>query len=93
MLQRGRTWIHRVSVVAEAAKEQYPSNTRVIPEHATGRNHTGSMDDTLRPNHDKIQTVTPLKWFRRKRVVVYPQHTFVLGLSKHQTIIQSKMPL
>jgi hypothetical protein len=51
------------------------------------------MVDTLWQNHDVVQTVIAVKWFRRKRVAVYPLHTFVLSVPKHQAIIQSKMPL
>jgi hypothetical protein len=34
--------------------------------------------------------VVAVKLFRRKRVAVYMLHTVVIGVSKHQTIIQSK---
>ena len=69
-------------------KEQYPS----IPD-CTGRNDKGSMVDTRLPNHDEVQAVTAVKRLRRKRVAVNPLHSFVLGVSQHQTIIQGEMPL
>ena len=69
-------------------KEQYPS----IPD-CTGRNDKGSMVDTRWPNHDEVQAVTAVKRLRRKRVAVNPLHSFVLGVSQHQTIIQGEMPL
>ena len=69
-------------------KEQFPS----IPD-CTGRNDKGSMVDTRWPNHDEVQAVSAVKRLRRKRVAVYPLHTFDLGVSQHQTIIQSEMPL
>jgi hypothetical protein len=53
-------------------KEQCPS----IPD-CTGRNDKGSMVDTRWPNHDEVQAVTAVKRLRRKRVAVYPLHTFV----------------
>ncbi len=49
------------------------------------------MVDTRWPNPDEVQAVTAVKRLRRKRVAVYPLHTFVLGVSQHQTIIQGKM--
>jgi hypothetical protein len=67
--------------------QRYPS----IPD-STGRHHKGSMADTRRSNHDEVQTVVAAKLFRRKRVAVYLLHTLVIGVSKHQTIIQSKIP-
>ncbi len=51
------------------------------------------MVDARWPNHDEVQAVTAVKRLRRKRVAVYPLHTFVLGVSQHQTIKQGEMPL
>jgi hypothetical protein len=51
------------------------------------------MVDTRWPNYDEVQAVTAVKRLRRKRVAVYPLHTFVLGVSQHQTIIQGEMSL
>jgi hypothetical protein len=57
--------------------EQYPG----IPD-CTGRNDKGSMVDTWWPNHEEVQVVTAVKRLRRKRVAVYPLHTFVLGVGR-----------
>jgi hypothetical protein len=35
-----------------------------------------------------VQAVTAIKRLRRKRVAVHSQHTIVLGLTKHQTVVQ-----
>ena len=69
-------------------KERYPS----IPD-SFGLHYEGDIVDTWRPNHDEVQLVTAVERFCRQRVAVYPLHTFVLGVPKHHTIIQSKMPL
>jgi hypothetical protein len=61
-------------------KEQYPS----IPD-CTGRNDKGSMVDTRWPNHDEVQAVSAVKRLRRKRVAVYPLHTFVSNLNRNST--------
>ena len=69
-------------------QEQYPS----IPD-SIGRNEKSTIVDSRRANHDEVQSVTAVKRFCRKRVAVYPLHTFVLGVSQNQTtwIVQSKM--
>ncbi len=51
------------------------------------------MVDTLRLNHDEVQTVTAVKRFHRKLAGAHPLHTFVLGVPKHQKIMQSKIAL
>ena len=56
-------------------------------------NNKSTIVDSRRPNHDEVQSVTAVKWFRRKRVAVYPLHAFELWVSEHQTIIQSEMTL
>ncbi len=68
-------------------QEQYPS----IP-HSRRRHYKGAMVDTRRQNHAEVQTVTAVKRFGTRGVAVNPLHTFVLGVSKQQTIIQSEMP-
>jgi hypothetical protein len=69
-------------------QKQHPS----IPD-SIRRDNERAIVDFWRPNHDEVQSVTSVKRFCRKRVAVYPLHTFVLGLSKHQAIIQSEMTL
>ncbi len=46
-----------------------------------------SIVDSWRPNHDEVHSLTTVKRFCRKQVAVYPLHTLVLGVSKHQTIV------
>jgi hypothetical protein len=46
-----------------------------------------------RPNHDKVQAMTAMKRFRRKWIAVNLLYTVVFGMTKHQTIEQSKMTL
>ena len=69
-------------------QEQYTS----IP-HWIGRDNESPIIDTRRPDHDEVQSMAAMERFRRKRIAVYSLHTFVLGVSNHQTIEQSKMPL
>ena len=69
-------------------QEQYTS----IP-HWIGRDNESPIIDTRRPDHDEVQSMASMERFRRKRIAVYSLHTFVLGVSNHQTIEQSKMPL
>jgi hypothetical protein len=52
-----------------------------------------SIVDPPRPNHDRVQSVTAVNRFCRKRVAVYPLHTRVLGVSQHQKIVKSEMTL
>ena len=47
-----------------------------------------SRVETWRPNHDEVQAVTAIKRLREKRVAVNSLHTFVLGVTKHQTVVQ-----
>ena len=69
-------------------QEQYTS----IPDRI-GRDNESPIIDTGRPYHDEVQSMTAMERFRRKRIAVNSLHSFVLGVSNHQTIEQSKMPL
>jgi hypothetical protein len=57
------------------------------------RHHEGSMVETRRPNYDGIQAVTAIKRLGRKRVPVNSLYTIVLGVTKHQTVVQWEMAL
>ena len=59
------------------------------------RHNKCSIVDYQRLNHDRdrVQSVTAVKRFCRKRVAVYPLHTCVLGVYQHQAVVQSKMTL
>jgi hypothetical protein len=69
-------------------QEQYTC----IPDRI-GRDNESPIIDTRRPYHDEVQSMTAMEQLRRKRIAVYSLHTFLLGVSNHQTIEQSKMPL
>ena len=45
------------------------------------RHYKSSMVDSWRPNHDRVQAVTAVERFCRKRVAVYPLHTREFGVS------------
>jgi hypothetical protein len=57
------------------------------------RHNKGAIIDTRRPNHDNVQAMTAMKRFRRKWIAVNPLYTVVFGMTKHQTIEQSKTTL
>ena len=65
-------------------QEQYPC----IPDRIGGDNKYPIVD-TRRSNHDEVHSVTAVKWFRWKRITVNQLNTTVLGVSNHQTIVQS----
>jgi hypothetical protein len=76
-----------VSVAADAVKR---SKTLAY--------HTVSGDTTKPPLsipgcHDEIQAMTAMKLFAWKRIAVNPLDTFILGMTKHQTIVQCKVTL
>ncbi len=77
-----------VSACAEWDQEQNP----IIPNR-TQRDHESSIINTQWPNHNEVQLVTQaaIKRFCRKRVAVTPLHTIVLYVSKHQSIVPSKL--
>ncbi len=49
--------------------------------------------DTRRPNHDEVQAMTAIKRLCWKRATVNSLYTTVLGVTEHQTVVQSKMAL
>ncbi len=59
------------------------------------RHNKGAIIDTRRPNHDKAEATTAMKRFRWKWIAVNPLYwyTVVFGMTKHQTVEQSKMTL
>jgi hypothetical protein len=57
------------------------------------RQNKCAIVNSRRVNHKEVQSVTAVEWFRRKRVAVYPLHIFVLGVTKHKTIIQREVTL
>ncbi len=77
-----------MSVAADAEQQQNPS----IPD-CLWRHNKGAVINTLRPNYDKVQAVTAMKCFFWKWIAVNPLYTVVFGMTKHQTIEQSKMTL
>jgi hypothetical protein len=78
-----QTFWNRCRFVIWLRKGAKPVHTKLnlaTPRRLHGR--------TRRPNHDKVQVITAIKRLRRKRVAVNPQHTIVLGVTKHQTVVQ-----
>ncbi len=69
-------------------KEQNPS----IP-HSIWRHNKASIIDIRQSNHDEIQAMTAMKLFAWKQIAVNPVDTFILGMTKHQTIVQCKVTL
>ncbi len=67
-------------------KELTPS----IP-HSIWRLNEASIIDTLQPNHDEMQAMTALDRFAWKQIAVYLLDIFVLGMTKHLTIVQSEI--
>ncbi len=63
-----------------------------IPE-SIWRHNKGAIIDNRRPNHDKAEVMTAMKRFRWKWIAVNPLYTVVFGMTKHQTVEQSKMTL
>jgi hypothetical protein len=67
-------------------KKQNPS----VPDRILRHNEI-TIINSWRPNHDEIQSMTAIKWFRWKRITANPLHTLVLSVTEHQTIKQRKM--
>ena len=57
------------------------------------RDHEGSIINARRQNHYVVQSVAAVKWFCRELVAVNALHTTVLGVAKHQTVVQCEMAL
>ncbi len=57
------------------------------------RDHESTIFNTWRPNHNEVQSLTAVKWFRRERVAVNPLHTIVLGVAKHWTVVKCEVAL
>ncbi len=57
------------------------------------RDQKTSMIDSRWSNHNEVQSMTEVKRFRREWIAVDPLHTIVLGVSRHQTVVQSKTAL
>jgi hypothetical protein len=47
--------------------------------------------DSWRLNHDRIQSVTAIELFCRKRIAVHLLNTRELGMFQHQAIVKSEM--
>jgi hypothetical protein len=57
----------------------------------TTSNNKGFIINSQQPNHDEVQAVTAIKRVFWKLVTVNTMHAIELGMSQHQTIIQSKL--
>ncbi len=76
-----------MSVTADAQEQNLS-----IPD-SIWRHNKGAIIDTRRPNHDNVQAMNAMKRFRRTWIAVNLPYTIVFGLTKHQTIEQSKRTL
>ena len=79
-----RTWIQ-----CQSQQMLRTGAEQSIPE----RYNKGAIIDTLRPNHDKSEAMPVMKRFCWKWIAVNPLYTVVFGMTKHQTIEESKMTL
>jgi hypothetical protein len=54
------------------------------------KHHFHSNFNTWRQNHNEVQSVAAVKWFRRELVAVNPLHTIVLGVAKTKQVYSAK---
>jgi mannose-6-phosphate isomerase-like protein (cupin superfamily) len=75
--------------VSVAANAENRSKTLAY-QTVSGYTTKVTIIDTQRPNPDNVQAITAMKRFRQKWIAVNPLYTIVFGMTKHQTIEQSK---
>ncbi len=70
----------------KGAKPVHTKLNLASPRRLYGRDPAAAV----RPNYDEIQAVTAIKRLRQrwKQVAVNSLHTIVLGVTKHQTVVQ-----
>ncbi len=74
----------------QLANQLIPTSTKVnlvwLPKWISC-DYESTIVSTWRPNHNKVQSVAAVEWFRRERVAVNPLHIIVHGVAKHQTVV------